>query len=494
MTTGYDAQRSFWVRGDPKISIETMRKPGFQLVWKVKLNNQARQLNSLTPPALIDFYIGYRGFRTLGFFGGSANTAIGIDTDLGRIEWEKTIAPASPAPAGSLPCPGGMTSSVTRPTNPGYPAAFSARGFGRSGPAKSGVGEPLQGAVTLREQPSPPPAPPPPVAAAGRRVAPPPNPFARGPQFVHAVTADGKFHSMYVSNGEEPNPPVAFLPADAHAQGLIVFDNTAYVATINGCGDAGNGVWALNLQSQKVTHWKANANIAGSAGPAAGPDGTLYVATTSGELVALDPVSLTMRSSYKSSKGFASSPAVFEYKARDLVAVAASDGQLHLLDTAALSGPPLATTPASPAAELAAGALASWQDTAGTRWVLAPAASAIMAWKVVDKSGVPAFESGWTSRDLVSPLTPIIVNGVVFALSSGEFRTNDSRVTAAQRAQRSSRAVLYALDPATGKELWNSGSAITSFVHSGGLSAGGGRVYAGSYDSTQYAFSFPMEH
>jgi hypothetical protein len=53
---------------------------------------------------------------------------------------------------------------------------------------------------------------------------------------VNAITADGKFHSMYVSNGDEPNPPIDFLPANANARGLIVFDKTAYVA-INGCGE-----------------------------------------------------------------------------------------------------------------------------------------------------------------------------------------------------------------------------------------------------------------
>ena len=54
--------------------------------------------------------------------------------------------------------------------------------------------------------------------------------------------------------------------------------------------------------------------------------------------------------------------------------------------------------------------------------------------------------------------------------------------------------MLYALDAQTGKELWNSGKTITSFVHSGGLAAGGGRVYVGAYDGTQYAFGFPIEH
>lgn len=36
-TSGYDAQRSSWVRSDPKISLESLQKPGFQMIWKVDL-------------------------------------------------------------------------------------------------------------------------------------------------------------------------------------------------------------------------------------------------------------------------------------------------------------------------------------------------------------------------------------------------------------------------------------------------------------------------
>jgi outer membrane protein assembly factor BamB len=125
---------------------------------------------------------------------------------------------------------------------------------------------------------------------------------------------------------------------------------------------------------------------------------------------------------------------------------------------------------------------------------LAPSANGITAFKVVDRDGTPAIETGWTSREMTSPLSPVIINGVVFALASGEFRTSDNKITAAQRVQRSIPAVLYALDGATGKELWNSGKTITSFVHGGGLSANGGQIYVGTYDGTLYAFGFPMEH
>ena len=68
-----------------------MRKPGFQFLWKMKLKNQPRQLNSLTPPATLERLIGYRGFRMLGFVGGSSDNIFAIDTDLGRMEWEKRL-------------------------------------------------------------------------------------------------------------------------------------------------------------------------------------------------------------------------------------------------------------------------------------------------------------------------------------------------------------------------------------------------------------------
>ncbi len=492
MTTAYDAQRSNWLRNDGKISQQSMQKPGFELVWKLPFQNTARQLNNISPPALIDFYISYRGFRTLAFFGGSSDRVIAIDSDIARTEWEKTLTTGGGAAGGTLPCPGGMTAAVTRPTATAYPLMGMGRGGGRGTPAKSAVSEPYAGAVTIRPAPAARPIPPPkPAPAAG---APAPNPFAPRIQWVLALTGDGKLHSMYVSNGEEPNEAIPFLPANANAVGLIAYDNVAYVATTNGCGGVDNGVWALDLTSKQVTKWKAPKNVAGTAGPAVGPDGTLYVAS-GGELTALAAKTLKPMGSYKAGGAeFTSSPVVFEYKGKDLIAATSADGQVHLVDAANLGGGALdKSTPFAPH-DYAVGALASWQDLDGMRWVLAPAGNAVRTWKVVDKGGKPGLEAGWVSRELVSPLPPIVVNGVVFALSSGEFRSADAKMTAAQRAQKSSKAVLYALDGVTGKELWSSGAEMASFAHSGGLAAGGTRVYVSTYDGTQYAFGYPIEH
>ncbi|MCI0388537.1 MAG: PQQ-like beta-propeller repeat protein [Acidobacteria bacterium] len=530
MTSNGDAQRSSWIRTDTKISKDTIQKPGFKFLWKLKLNNEPKQLNSLMPPSLLELLIGYRGFRALAFVGGSSDNIFAIDTDLGRMEWQKRFPSSAPAQVGSLACPGGMTAHVTRPTIAFMPSltAGGGGGFGgRRSPARSAVGQPDQGAVTLAQVAAAPPPPPP--SSPARPATPPPAPagsniFGRGPFLVYALSSDGMLHTMHLSNGDDYEPPVKFLTPNANAHGLIIIDNIAYVVTEGGCGGAPNGMWALDLASKQVTTWKAN--ISGSAGPAFGPDGTIYVGTRAGEelpfsLVALEPKTLKVKGWYTAGKQeFTSSPVIFEYKGKTLIAAATKDGRVHLLDSAGMSQgsggdnqKPLHTTPASAkAADFVPGSLSSWQDAGGTRWILAATVGsqaseagfkvtngavtngAVVAWKVVEEKGVPTLQPGWASRDLVSPLPPTIINGVVFATSSGEFRSSDSKVTAAQRAQRSTRAVLYALDATTGKELWKSGPAITSFVRGGALSGGGGQVYVGTYDGTLYAFGFTMEH
>jgi hypothetical protein len=487
MTTGGDAQRSSWIRSDAKISPNNVAKPGLSLAWKIKLADGPRQMIGVTPPALVDFYIGYRGFRTLSFFGANSNKVVAVDSDLARVEWEdRYSAPSQQATPG---CSGGMTSAVTRPTSAAYPPSIGAA-LGRGTPAKSGVGEPHEGSVVLAAiaaRKTPPPAPPKKNAE--------PNPFAPHVQYVLALSADGKLHSIWVSNGNETSTGIDFVPANARAFGLVSYDDTAYVATAGDCGGAGNGIWSLDLSSKKVNHWSTAKPIAGSAGPAAGPDGKQYVGAGD-ELVALSPGQLEVVAIHKlSGTEFSSSPVVFDFHGKNLLAIASRDGRLNLLDTAELNNPKeLDRTGPFTEEDSPIGALASWQDFAGTRWVLAPGRNAVVAWKVVDRNGTPGFDRGWTSRDLLSPLPPLVVNGVVFALSSGEFAPGDQHTSATVRIQKSKPAVLYALDGRSGQELWNSGNTIGSFVNNGGLAAGGTRVYVSTYDGTQYAFGFPIEH
>ncbi|MFN0119795.1 MAG: hypothetical protein ACKV2V_04770 [Blastocatellia bacterium] len=520
MTDGADAQRSAWVRSDNKINKDSMTKPGFQFLWKIKVKNPARQLNNLTPPTTLDRLIGYRGFRMLGFFAGSGDNLFTIDTDLGRMEWEKHLHASSASGPGTLACPGGMTTGVARPVLTAIPPAPSgAGGFGRNTPAKSDVGQPSQGAVTLANvRPNPPrgaapPAPNPMLQQSGRvnTANPPGGQLGAGPFLVYALASDGMLHSLHLSNGENYQPPMRFLPAGANASGLIVVDHLVYAVTTKGCGNAPNGVWMIDTLTKEVKTWKGN--VAGTAGMAFGGDGTIFVTTGPGgnkpnSLVALDPMTLAEKGSFPGeSTPFTSSPVVFMHGGRTFVA-AASAGGVFIFGAEMLNAPVATWT--SGGKDFAPGALSSWQDRDGTRWLLAPhngalpsgftangpAASkgAVLAWKLGQGNSPLSISPGWASRDLVSPLTPTIINGVVFATSSGEFRTNDGKATAAMRAARSVPAVLYALDGATGKELWNSGTTITSFAHGAALSGGMSQIYLTTHDGTIYTFGYPMEH
>lgn len=495
-TSGGDAHRSSSVPADAKISVATLSKPGFALFWKMNLNNDARQLNALFAPTLMDRHIGIHGFRSFGFVAGSGDNVWAVDTDLARIDWQKNFGGKAPA-AASMACPGGITTGTARSVSAAFPVTGQgvggrAGGGARNSGAKSGVGEPGEGGVTVAELERAAAA-----AAAGRAGAAPGRggfgAGGRGPRMavvVNTLSSDGMFHANYVSNGDEPNPPIKFLPPNANAQGLIIVDNVAYVATVNGCGGVPNGIWALDTATKEVTSWKpTTGEVAGSAGASFGGDGTIYVATTSGDLVSLEPKTLKVKEVYRAGSELTSSPVVFQFNEKTMIAVASKDGRLHLVDGASMASAVAKSAP-NAAGEFNPGALATWQDASGTRWILASTASAVSAWKV----GETSLDTGWTSRDMVSPATPLVINGVVFALSTGEARTKDAKMTAAQLAKASVPAVLYALDASTGKELWNSGKTITSFVHSGGVSGGAGQVYFGTQDGTLYSFGFPIEH
>jgi hypothetical protein len=318
--------------------------------------------------------------------------------------------------------------------------------------------------------------------------------------------------------------PVPFLPANANAAGFTVIDNVAYAATSNGCGNAPNGVWAVELTTpeKRVRNWTTNGgSVAGAYGPAFGSDGTIYAATGDGEytpasysdsLVALDAKTLQLTGYFTPGKSaFNSSPVVIKAGAHDWIAAANADGKIYLVDSASPGGSDhrtaVAVSPkyATYTGGFAPGALSAWQDGSGTPWILAPVAGtiastfpvtngsvtngAIAAFKVSNDGGKPSLQPAWVSRDMVSPGPATIVNGVVFALASGEFHSNDAGLTAAQRAQRSTPAVLYAFDGATGKELWNSGNTITSFTHAAGISVQSGNVYVVTYDNNLYEFA-----
>jgi outer membrane protein assembly factor BamB len=305
------------------------------------------------------------------------------------------------------------------------------------------------------------------------------------------VGSDGFLHALNVQNGADLMPATSFVPANTRTMGLLIATDaegvaTAYAATTHGCGSQPAAVWAMQLGSEKkpVVAFQTNgATIAGSAGAAVGRDGTVYITTTSGSaplsnaLIALEAGTLKLKSSATvASAGFTSSPLVFSSNEKDVIA-AAGRGKLYLFDSGAIASGPIAMAAVAGSEKFETGALASWLDEKNVRWIAVPSARGVVAFRVVETDGKPSLKHGWTSRDIAAPLSPLVVNGVLFTASRGS---------------RLAPSVLYAIDASNGKDLWSSGRTITTAVGSG-LSAGQGNVYVPGADSTLYAFGFAIE-
>src|ERR1043166_6003577 len=81
-----DAQRTSWIRQDDKISLPTMSKPGFDLRWKRKLDNQPRGPQGLTQGVTAS---GVTLFVPMSLVAGSSNNLYALDNDTGYVVWQR---------------------------------------------------------------------------------------------------------------------------------------------------------------------------------------------------------------------------------------------------------------------------------------------------------------------------------------------------------------------------------------------------------------------
>jgi outer membrane protein assembly factor BamB len=169
------------------------------------------------------------------------------------------------------------------------------------------------------------------------------------------------------------------------------------------------------------------------------------------------------------------------------------------------------------------GELSTWRDEDDTAWLYVPIwgpvskeaphfpisygpnpHGSIMAFKLAMNPAThkPTLVPAWISEDFDVPEPVAIANGVLFALATGENTMQASGpdvityhgqklLTDAQRGLNTHNAVLRALDAKTGKELYQSGEAMGSWVHFSGLAIADGRVYAVDHSSTLYCFGLP---
>jgi outer membrane protein assembly factor BamB len=469
---GGDAQHSGWERTDPFITKDSVKN--LQLLWKMKVEPQAKGLRPLLAPLILGNSITYRGFKEIAFVASSSDVVYAIDADLGRMFWQKHLEYSTLEPqvtASTWTCPGGLTATPVMPP------------------------------------------PPPRGAPPARGAAPPAPPPARGPfapfgiASVYVISSDGRLHRLNTSTGDDIAQPISVLPANSRAYSLGTADNVLYTVTSQDCDGQPNAVWAvdLNVDPPKTASYPlASLNAWALGGPTLGADGTVYV-QTSDRLLALSPRDLQLKNSFAPG-GFSApaknvdmgipSPAVFTYKNRELVVAGSKDGRLNLLDAASLM--PLARTPQIAPEGGAWGSLSHWDAMDGTPYVLASvwgATGSVAAFKIQDEGGQLSLTQIWTSQAISAPLPPVIVNGVVLVLSAGDFtRTVNAAGVIDERPKPATHATLYALDAATGKELYSSKALIPAPAALTGISLANGRVYFGTTDGTVYAFGIYMEH
>jgi outer membrane protein assembly factor BamB len=489
-TDGGNPQRTAWQK-DEKI-FTTANVKDTRLLWKLKLDNEPRQMHSLFPPLIIEKVNTPAGVKQIAIETGVSDNIYAIDVEKGEVIWKKHFVstwtpPANGGRGGGILCPGGITATpVIAPS--GTPGKFT----------------------------------------------------------IYAASWDGMLHQLNVADGEDIKPPQKFMPPNGKPYALNLWNNVIYTHTAQGCGGNPNVVYSYDLTTNKVGSWgPAGGGMWGRTGPAISANGTMYTGTGDGkwdpengiygngiigiqqnpQTKALDLVDYYGPSNaewlVKRDLDMQVTPVIFNYKGKELMVDAGKECRMYLMDTASIGGddhrtplyrsPLLCNEDVNFASAGIWGSLASWEDSKGTRWVLTPIwgkkhsqfkapiengpvkDGAIVAFKVEEKGGKLQLVPAWISRDMNRAEPPVIANGIVFAYGNGEdteqaYPDVGLDDVASRRIPGSTKAVLYALDAQTGKELWSSGDQIASWNHWTGLSIANGRVYIGTYDSTLYCF------
>lgn len=476
-TFGGDPQRTGWARGEKAFT--TANVGGLRLEWKTALENTPRELTALTAPVVMG---------TAVIVAGSADRLFAVDPENGRLRWQARFdAQGAPKQQPDWLCPSGLNATP--------------------------VIDPATGTV-------------------------------------YAIASDGRVHALDVENGEERFAPAPFVPPFSKNWSLNFAGGVLYTTTSQGCNGAPSGVWAMDVRDLRrtVRHFfsttTGGAGVWGRAGAAVSDAGVVWAETGDGPydpaagkyadtFLALSAKDLRLVDFYtpqnrdwitkKDLDMGCISPVVFPFRRLELVAGGGKEGVLFLLDAKSPGGAghrtPLYRSPQylNAHAELAArgfwGALTTWADAGGARWLCAPAwgpqapgsprfpatdgetpDGSIMAFRLEEADGKPALAPAWRSRNLAVPEPAVVSNGVVFALSNGEnvsqVMAGGGRVltTAERIAGVKEHAVLYAFDAATGRQLYSSGDAISGWTHFSGLAVADGRAFVVTHESVLYAF------
>jgi len=490
-TDGGSPQRDAWQRNEKILTKANVKN--LKVLWKLKLDNQPQEMHSLFPALIAEKVNIADGPKQIAIVAGSSDNIYAIDVDAGKLVWKKHFeypTPATRGQPGDPLCPPGLTAT------------------------------PVLG---------------------------PPN--AAGARLVYTMAGDGRLHTLNIANGEEMATPFQFGYPNGKHYSLNLWDDVIFTTTSQGCAGNPNQMWAVNLKDpdkKVMTFHPKSGGLWGRSGAAIDSSGTAWAPTGDGRYdpeqhvygngligAHVEQDQLKLKDWFEPSNwvwlqkrdlDMQVTPAIFPFKGRELMVTGSKECRVYLLDTKSAGGPdhmtPLYRTRLLCNEEVDFqsagiwGSMASWEESNGKRWTLTPfwgpvhpdfkapvshgpvTHGAVVAFTVEEKNGKFELSPAWISRDMNQAEPPVIANGVVFAYGSGEntrqsYSDKGLADLSPLRIEASTHAVLYALDAKSGKELYNSGDEITSFVHFGALSVANGRIYLGSFDSTLYCFGLP---
>jgi len=496
LTDGGDVTRSGWVKDEKGFTKDNVK--GMKLLWKAQTKNQFHALHSLMAPLIVQNVPTSSGPKEMVFLIGTDDNLYAYDSSDGKQVWMKHFT-------------------------------YANQGQGRNGAAAPKTLEQFASMGFLG-----------PGGSTDVPVIGPPD--ATGHRTIYATDGGGNLHSIDISNGEDLKPPFPFTTSKFSLQ----MSGSMIIAA------SGQGITSTDINDPthrviKSVGFGRSGGLWGRRGPVIDSHGVVWTTTGDGNVDTSDPNNLIVANSvvgfqlkdgawhvkdYFTPPNWAwlwhrdldpnNTPSIFTYKGKELMAASGKECRVYLIDPSNAGGPdhhvPLYKTTLFCNEEVdfqdngSWGAITSWEDSSGTRWVLAPFWGPVhsqfrfpivntpvakdggeAAFKVVDNGGKFELQPVWVSRDMRRGEPPIVANGIVFGYGSGEetrqaWPDEGLHMTSEVRAAKSGHATIYALDGATGKELWTSGDQVTSFNHFSGLGVANGKLYIGTYDGELYCF------
>ena len=486
---GHDPQRTGWATDERTLTPENVSN--LKLKWKVKVDNQGSLLYALTPPIVAVGVSTSSGLKNVVYVAGKEGKVFALDSETGQLFWKwedrRYAIPTDIGLQGSVYCPNGVIATPT---------------------------------------------------------------FDRRTEILYTIAEGGALYGLDLGSGKVRFGPVQFVTPFSKNWSLNLVGDTIYTTLAQGCGGGLSGFHSIDIRNrhhpvvrQLLLSNTNTGGIWGRGGAVIGKNGRVYGSTADGPFdpmvgdysnsvvaASLDELDLVdyftpwnWRDLYRKDLDYGSaSPVWFGWKNYNLLASGAKEGVLYLLDadslggkdhqTPLMAGIKLGNDPKDSSSHGIWGGLSMWRDDDGQTWLYVPvygpvsksapkfpiangaiANGSVMAFKVAadGHTDKPILEPAWISGNLRVPDPVAIANGLVFVLETGENpdqRGEWDTKTAGQRLTKVKPAVLHALDARTGKELYNSGQAIDTWVHFSGLAIAEGRIYAVDYGSNVYCF------